>query len=232
VAYSFLQGKLSAATDDNVTLDSTSVGSTLIVLSIAGEGLGTPTDTYSNTWVQIATTSDYNDTGLYYCKNPSVGSSHNFDSNTTRGGIGVLCFDGSVPAGEIIDVHMHLYSDGTSTFAQGQGATVAEDDELLVWNLGFSRYVGSRPDGTVTAENQDAFWYYANNGTNCSIFHAYQIQTAKANVAAYHPYTTWTSGARCVGVGAFFKLGAGGGGGTTVGWGSLLSQSRNRAVYA
>src|ERR1039458_7307067 len=104
MAFSLVTHAIGSASD-TATPAATTTGSTLILVasvSAFATGLGTLSDSKSNTWTALTT---WGAVGPYfvrmsYCLNPTVGTGHTFSTTGTSGnpGIAMIAFSGTVGA--------------------------------------------------------------------------------------------------------------------------------------
>ncbi len=178
LAHAVAQGNVSATTDP---IDTS--GATLLVACVdCIAAARTVTDTKSNTWVPLTfyIALSLPTSQIFYCKNPIVGSNHQFTLTCGNASIGVLAFNHTdITANADGDVGV----DANASTVQAAALTPSQNNSVVVSMLG-TLGTGHTIDGGFTiVDNLDQI-----AGTS-GITTAYLVQTT---AAATHP--TWTQG--------------------------------------
>ncbi len=176
VAHTGKAGGSSGVTTDPI--DTT--GANLIVLGFSfyiGSGGGSLSDSFGNTWTQIAGTgAGFNSFAMYYCASPTVGSGHTFTfSGNTFPGITVSAYSGLDVAP--FDAETNNSSTGSATVSPGS-ITPAQADELFVTIMGWEAITGGVISVDIGFTLTDQIPYAAGQNYGCSM--AYKVISSGA----------------------------------------------------
>ena len=188
-------------------------GANLLVLSISEDSASSATisDSKSNTWTALATSTSTNvKSTIYYVASPTVGSGHTFTSTGLVQASLAIASAWSGANSTPFDQENGQVSNVGGTSLQTGSVTPSENDELLIAMVGCN----AEPLGGTFSVDL-SFTIVQENifvaGTNYAGAQAYQIQTT---ATAINPTFSWTGSSNNKSARiATFKIASGGGGG-------------------
>ena len=188
-------------------------GANLLVLSISEDSASSATisDSKSNTWTALATSTSTNvKSTIYYVASPTVGSGHTFTSTGLVQASLAIASAWSGANSTPFDQENGQVSNVGGTSLQTGSVTPSENDELLIAMVGCN----AEPLGGTFSVDL-SFTIVQENifvaGTNYAGAQAYQIQTT---ATARNPTFSWTGSSNNKSARiATFKIASGGGGG-------------------